>query len=115
VTYPLHIILRFEIERGLIEGTLDVDDVPAAWDAKMEEYLGAKPADAAQGCLQDVHWSAGGRAACPVNARAARGTCVPCALFCLLLLGVRQRVPCCWSLPCAAPRPPSPASSLLGC
>lgn len=60
VTYPLHIILRFEIERGLIEGTIDVADVPAVWNAKMNEYLGVTPADDAQGALQDVHWSFGG-------------------------------------------------------
>lgn len=59
VTYPMHIILRFEIERGLIEGTIDVDEVPALWNQKMREYLGVEPEDDAEGCLQDVHWSAG--------------------------------------------------------
>mmetsp|Transcript_85698 Transcript_85698/g.227708 ORF Transcript_85698/g.227708 Transcript_85698/m.227708 type:complete len:474 (-) Transcript_85698:95-1516(-) len=59
VTYPMHIILRFEIEKGLIEGEIDVDDVPKIWNQKMQEYLGVKPKDDAEGCLQDVHWSAG--------------------------------------------------------
>jgi len=59
VTYPMHIILRFEIEKGLIDGTVQVDDIPALWNQKMKEYLGVIPADDAQGCLQDVHWSAG--------------------------------------------------------
>lgn len=59
VTYPLHIILRFEIERGLVKGTVAVEDVPGLWNKKMEEYLGVVPEDDAQGCLQDVHWSAG--------------------------------------------------------
>ncbi len=60
LTYNLHIILRFEIEDGLINGTIAVDDVPAIWNAKMEEYLGIVPADDAEGCLQDIHWSFGG-------------------------------------------------------
>lgn len=59
VTYPMHIILRFEIERALVEGELQVDDIPKVWNAKMQEYLGVTPTSDAQGCLQDVHWSAG--------------------------------------------------------
>jgi len=59
VSYAMHIILRFEVERGLIEGTVQVDDIPALWNSKMKEYLGVVPEDDAQGCLQDVHWSAG--------------------------------------------------------
>lgn len=59
VTYNLHIILRFEIERDIISGRLEVRDVPAAWNAKMKELLGITPPDDAQGCLQDIHWSAG--------------------------------------------------------
>lgn len=59
VTYNLHIILRFEIERALIGGTLEVRDIPAAWNGKMRELLGVSPPNDAQGCLQDIHWSAG--------------------------------------------------------
>lgn len=59
VTYPLHIILRYEIERGLIDGTIKVEDVPSIWNQKMKDYLGTAPEDDAKGCLQDVHWSAG--------------------------------------------------------
>lgn len=59
VTYPLHIILRFELEKGLIEGSLNVRDVPEAWNAKMEEYLGLIPSTNVEGCLQDIHWSMG--------------------------------------------------------
>lgn len=59
VTYPLHIILRFEIEQALVEGSLDVDDVPEVWRQKMVEYLGIEPSDDAEGCLQDMHWSCG--------------------------------------------------------
>ena len=58
-TYNLHIILRFELELALIEGTLAVDDLPAAWDEGMHRLLGVEVPDAAQGVLQDVHWGAG--------------------------------------------------------
>eukprot|EP00879_Flechtneria_rotunda_P004762 GHRR01005032.1.p1 GENE.GHRR01005032.1~~GHRR01005032.1.p1 ORF type:complete len:544 (+),score=181.25 GHRR01005032.1:157-1788(+) len=59
VTYPMHIILRYEIERGLLDGSVKVEDVPKVWNQKMKDYLGAVPETDAQGCLQDVHWSAG--------------------------------------------------------
>lgn len=59
VTYNLHIILRYEIERELIEGTLNVKDVPELWNAKMKEYLGVKVPNDREGVLQDVHWSGG--------------------------------------------------------
>jgi carboxypeptidase Taq len=59
VTYGLHIILRFELEQELIEGRLPVKDLPEAWSARMQEYLGIEVPDNAQGVLQDVHWSAG--------------------------------------------------------
>ncbi|MBX7256902.1 MAG: carboxypeptidase M32 [Candidatus Hydrogenedentes bacterium] len=58
-TYNLHIILRFEIEVGLIEGALDVADVPEIWNAKMKQFLGLDVPNDAQGCLQDIHWSHG--------------------------------------------------------
>ncbi len=60
VTYNLHIIIRFEIEKALIEGSLKVRDVPDAWNEKMREYLGISPQFAGEGCLQDIHWSFGG-------------------------------------------------------
>lgn len=60
LTYNLHIILRFEIERDLIEGVLEVKDVPRVWNEKMEAALGVVPSNDADGCLQDVHWSFGG-------------------------------------------------------
>ena len=59
VTYPLHIMLRFEMEKDLLMGNLAVKDAPAAWNARMEEYLGITPAHDSDGILQDVHWSAG--------------------------------------------------------
>jgi len=59
LTYHMHIVLRFEIERDLISGTLAVEDVPREWNEKMEEYLGVVPRNDAEGCLQDIHWSHG--------------------------------------------------------
>lgn len=59
VTYNLHIILRFELETALLHGRLDVDDLPGAWNAGMQEMLGITPPTAADGVLQDVHWSTG--------------------------------------------------------
>jgi carboxypeptidase Taq len=59
VTYNLHIIVRFELEKALIEGSLKVKEIPDAWNAKMREYLGISPQFDAQGCLQDIHWALG--------------------------------------------------------
>ena len=59
LTYHLHIVVRFEIERDLIAGDLEVSDVPEAWNDKYEEYLGVRPETDAEGCLQDIHWSHG--------------------------------------------------------
>lgn len=60
VTYPLHVILRFEMECALIEGSLKVRDIPEAWNAKMQELLSITPKTYSEGCLQDVHWAMGG-------------------------------------------------------
>jgi carboxypeptidase Taq len=57
LTYNLHIMLRFEIENDLLEGRLRVREVPEAWNAKLQEYLGLPPPPAAEGPLQDMHWS----------------------------------------------------------
>src|SRR5215203_335130 len=59
LTYNLHILLRFELEIELLEEDLAVAELPAAWNAKMEEYLGVTPEDETNGVLQDVHWAAG--------------------------------------------------------
>jgi carboxypeptidase Taq len=59
VTYNLHIIIRFELEQDLLSGALPVGDLPAAWGQKYRETLGVSPANDAEGCLQDIHWSAG--------------------------------------------------------
>ena len=59
VTYGLHVILRFELEKELISGSLSVHDLPEAWDAKFMQFFGIKPPSVSQGCLQDIHWSLG--------------------------------------------------------
>ena len=59
LTYNLHIILRFEIERALISGELSVAEVPELWNTKFKELLGTTPPTNREGCLQDVHWSMG--------------------------------------------------------
>jgi carboxypeptidase Taq len=58
-TYNLHIMIRFELERALIGGGLAVADLPGAWNAKYQEYLGLAVPDDARGCLQDIHWAMG--------------------------------------------------------
>lgn len=57
VTYNLHILLRFELETALLDGSLAVQDVPDAWNAKVAEYLGLPPPPDADGALQDIHWT----------------------------------------------------------
>jgi carboxypeptidase Taq len=59
-TYPLHVILRYEIEKGLIEGTIQPKDVPGEWNSRMTEYLGLSTRDNYKdGPMQDVHWPSG--------------------------------------------------------
>ncbi len=59
-TYSLHIILRFELEQEMLEGTVALRDLPDVWNARMKEFLGVDVPDDARGVLQDVHWSGGG-------------------------------------------------------
>ena len=59
LTYHMHILLRFEVERALINGDIEVDEVPQVWNDKMEKYLGIRPPSDTVGCLQDIHWSLG--------------------------------------------------------
>jgi carboxypeptidase Taq len=58
-TYNLHIMLRLEIEIGLMEGSMEVKDLPEIWNTRMQDYLGLTPPDDADGVLQDIHWSNG--------------------------------------------------------
>jgi carboxypeptidase Taq len=59
VTYNMHVILRFELEQEIVNGRIDLGDLPEAWNAKVDEYLGIEVPTDAQGVLQDVHWSGG--------------------------------------------------------
>jgi carboxypeptidase Taq len=59
ITYPAHVILRFRLERALIGGTLEVADLPGAWNEGMQQMLGIVPPNDAKGCLQDIHWHDG--------------------------------------------------------
>ena len=59
LTYPLHIMVRYELEKQLLSGELAVRDLPEAWNAGMEARLGIRPANALEGCLQDIHWAVG--------------------------------------------------------
>ena len=58
-TYNLHIMLRLELEIGMVEGTIAIKDLPEIWNTKMQEYLGITPPNDAKGVLQDIHWSGG--------------------------------------------------------
>jgi carboxypeptidase Taq len=59
VTYNLHIIFRFELERAMIRGEIKLAELPAIWNEKFASWFGIAPPDDASGCLQDVHWSSG--------------------------------------------------------
>ena len=61
VSYPAHVVLRYEIERALINGEIEVDDIPALWDEKMRSWLGlSTTGNYRDGCMQDIHWTDGG-------------------------------------------------------
>ena len=59
VTYNLHIIVRYELEKALINGNVTIDTLPGLWNAKYREYLGIEPATDSEGVLQDIHWTSG--------------------------------------------------------
>ena len=59
VTYNLHILLRFKLEKLMLTGEVDVDELPELWNSEMERLLGVKPKTYREGLLQDVHWSSG--------------------------------------------------------
>ena len=58
ISYPLHVILRYRLERALLAGDLSVDDVPGAWNESFRKLFGRVPPNHAKGCLQDIHWAA---------------------------------------------------------
>ncbi len=59
LTYNIHIAIRYDIEKNLIEGKYKVSEIPEIWDSKMEEYLGIRPKNYREGILQDIHWYQG--------------------------------------------------------
>lgn len=59
LTYPAHILLRYKLEKSIVEGSLKVEDLPKAWNEGMQNLLGITPPDNAKGCMQDVHWACG--------------------------------------------------------
>jgi carboxypeptidase Taq len=59
LTYPVHIMLRYELEKKILEGSLPVADLPEAWNANLEQRLSIRPANDVEGCLQDIHWAVG--------------------------------------------------------
>ena len=56
MTYPLHIFVRYKIEKELIEGNMKVKEIPKVWNMFMKKYLGIEPKNNKDGCLQDIHW-----------------------------------------------------------
>jgi carboxypeptidase Taq len=59
LTYPVHIMLRYELEKKILEGSLPVADLPEAWNANLEQRLSIRPTSDVDGCLQDIHWAVG--------------------------------------------------------
>ena len=59
LTYSLHVIIRYEIEKALINGDIETEDLPLVWNEKYKEYLGIEPLSDSEGVLQDIHWSDG--------------------------------------------------------
>ncbi|HEY1314353.1 MAG TPA: carboxypeptidase M32 [Steroidobacteraceae bacterium] len=59
LTYPVHIMLRYELEKKILEGSLPVADLPEAWNANLEQRLNIRPTSDVDGCLQDIHWAVG--------------------------------------------------------
>lgn len=78
VTYPLHIILRFELEQEIIQGKIALKELPEAWNARFKEYVGLDVPNDAQGVLQDVHWSYGAMGYFPTY---ALGSIIACQLW----------------------------------
>jgi len=59
LTYPVHIMLRYELEKKILEGSLPVAELPEAWNANLEQRLNIRPGSDVDGCLQDIHWAVG--------------------------------------------------------
>ncbi|MEM7566307.1 MAG: carboxypeptidase M32 [Pseudomonadota bacterium] len=73
MTYPLHVVLRYRLERAMLAGDLAVKDLPEAWNAGMTELVGYTPTSNAEGCLQDIHWPMGAFGYFPTYSLGAMG------------------------------------------
>ncbi len=60
LTYPIHVLIRYELEKEIFNGNVNYDDLETLWNDKYEEYLGIRPSSSNEGILQDIHWSMGG-------------------------------------------------------
>ena len=78
LTYSLHILLRYELEKALIDGSLKVSDIPHVWNKRMQDLLGITPPNDSLGCLQDIHWACGSFGYFPSY---AIGNMMACQLF----------------------------------
>jgi len=92
VTYNLHIIVRFELEREIINKRLRVRDIPEAWNARYAECVGVTPANDAEGCLQDIHWSLGAFGYFPTYALGNLYAAHLYAAACRDVAGLEQRI-----------------------
>ena len=92
VTYCLHVILRYELEKGLLDGSIAFSDLPRIWNEKMHQYLGITPKSHKEGCLQDIHWAWGLFGYFPTY---ALGTLYAAALFqkvCLVFPDWKEKI-----------------------
>ena len=95
VTYPAHVILRYEIERALIEGQLEVTDIPAVWNEKMQAYLGLTTVDNYRdGCMQDIHWTGGAFGYFPSYTLGALYAAQEFAAAERAIAGLREKIAC---------------------
>lgn len=78
LTYPLHILIRYELEKKMFEEEIDVNDLPKLWDDLYEKYLGIRPDHISQGILQDIHWSSGMFGYFPTY---ALGSAIACQIY----------------------------------
>jgi carboxypeptidase Taq len=96
--YPAHVILRYEIEKALIEGEIEAEDIPALWDEKMQAYLGVDTrGNYRQGCLQDIHWTDGSLVISPATRweRCMRRSTLPsCAATCRIWISALPQEIC---------------------
>lgn len=92
LTYPAHVILRFEIEKAIINGEAEPEDIPELWNAKMQELLGVTPNDASKGHMQDIHWPIGAIGYFPAYTLGAMGSAQFFAAACRYNPAIRPEI-----------------------